>query len=190
MNIRRDAVTFAEDFHLAPQCLFANFRTRHGIKMGLAAVLALFSTQVLRLEHPTWAVLTALVLMLPQYVGASAVKASMRALGTIAGAVIGIWLAGNYASAPAILLSVFFLIVAYATYKFGPNGASQFLFPHFLVGVTTIAVLTYGVADPGDVWEIGINRALEILVGVGSSLLVTALLWPRYARAEFAHVAD
>ena len=45
---------------------------------------------------------------------------------------------------------------------------------------------TYGVADPAQVWQTGVNRVLEILDGATSSLLVTTLLWPRYAREEFA----
>ena len=170
------------------QYLFADLRIRYGIKLGLAATLALFSAQVLRLEHPSWAVLTSLILMLPKYVGASAVKACMRALGTIVGALVGIWLVGNFTSTPAIFLPIVFIIIAHATYKFGQFPASQFAYAHFLVGVTTIAVVTYGIADPDHVWQIGINRALEILVGVGSSLLVTALVWPRYAREEFAEI--
>jgi uncharacterized membrane protein YccC len=32
---------------------------------------------------------------------------------------------------------------------------------------------------------IGLNRALEILVGTLSSLIVTSIIWPRYAREEF-----
>jgi uncharacterized membrane protein YccC len=83
---------------------------------------------------------------------------------------------------------LFFLIIAYATYQFGKFPASQTAYAYFLVGVTTVAVVTNGVLAPDQVWQIGLDRALEILVGVGSSLLVTALVWPRYAREEFAEV--
>ena len=107
-------------------------------------------------------------------------------IGYNRGALIGVWLVGNYASTPAIFLTVLFFVVAVAGYKFGQFPASQVPYAYFLVGVTTIAVVTYGVADPAQVWQIGLNRALEILVGAGSSLLVTTLVWPRYAREEFA----
>jgi len=169
----------------APWRPFADLRTRCGIKLGLAGILALFTTQVLRLQHANWAVLTVLILMLAKYVGASAIKAVMRVLGTIAGALIGIWLVGDYTSTPEIFLPVLFLIVAYATYKSGKYPDSKFSYAYFLLGVTTVAVVTDGVVTPDQVWQIGLDRALEILIGVGSSLLVTALVWPRYAREDF-----
>jgi uncharacterized membrane protein YccC len=175
--------------HWLLQNPFRDLRVQYGIKLGLAGLLALFLTQVLRLEHPSWAILTTMVLMSARYVGSIAVKAIMRVVGTIVGALIGIWLAGNYASTPAIFLPVLFLVVAFAGYKFGKLGASQVPYAYFLVGLTTLTVVTYGVTDPNNVWQIGLNRALEILVGVISSLLVTTLIWPRYAREEFLETA-
>jgi hypothetical protein len=80
--------------------------------MGLAGLLALFCTQVLRLPHDNWAILTVLVLMSSQFVGSITVKAIMRVIGTIAGALVGIWLVGDYTSTPAIFLPVLFLIIA------------------------------------------------------------------------------
>ena len=58
-------------------------------------------------------------------------------------------------------------------------------YAYYLVGLTTPSVATYGIQDPSDVWKTGLNRALEILVGSLISLLVTSILWPRYAREEF-----
>ena len=171
------------------QGLLGDLRTQHGIKLGLAGLLALYWAQLLRLEHPSWAILTALVLMGARYVGSITVKAIMRVVGTIGGALVGIWLIGDYASTPAIFLTLFFFIVAIAGYKFGQIGSHQVPYAYFLLGVTTIAVVTYGVADPAQVWQTGLNRALEILTGVISSLLVTTLLWPRYAREEFLEAA-
>jgi uncharacterized membrane protein YccC len=185
-----EAAAVPAERHQPPLHLFGDLRIRFGIKLGLAGILALFIAQVLRLPRPNWSILTVLILMLPKYVGASAVKGAMRALGSIAGALVGIWLVGDYTSTPAIFLPLFFLIVACATYQFGKFPASQISYAYFLVGVTTIAVVTNGVLTPDQAWQIGLDRALEILVGVGSSLLVTALVWPRYARDEFGEVGS
>lgn len=190
MVARTEAVPFAAKWHWPLQAVFDDLRVRYGLKLGLAALLALFSTQVLRLPHASWAILTVLVMMSSQYVGSIAVKAIMRAAGTIVGALVGVWLVGNYASTPAIFLTVLFFVVAVAGYKFGQFPASQVPYAYFLVGVTTVAVVTYGVADPSQVWQIGLNRALEILVGAGASLMVTTLVWPRYAREEFLEVGQ
>jgi Fusaric acid resistance protein family len=162
-----------------------DLRVRYGIKLGLAALLALYCAEALRLEHPNWAILTVLVMMGVRYVGSIAIIAIMQVAGAIAGALVGIWLVGDYASTPVIFLTLFFFVVAFAGYKFGQFPASQVPFAYFLVGLSTIAVTTYGVADPAQVWQIGLNRALEIVDGATSALLVTSLLWPRYAREEF-----
>ena len=164
---------------------FGDLRVRYGIKLALANLLALYCAEVLRLQHPNWAILTVLGLMSVPYVGSIAIIAIMQVAGTIAGALIGIWLVGDYASTPAIFLPLFFIVVAFAGYKFGEFPASQVSFAYYLVGYTTVVVTTYGVADPAQVWQTGLNRALEILDGAMSSLLVTSLLWPRYAREEF-----
>ena len=52
-------------------------RVRYGIKLGLAALLALYCAEVLRLEHPNWAILTVLGLMSVPYVGSITIIAIM-----------------------------------------------------------------------------------------------------------------
>ena len=153
--------------------------------MGLAGLLALFCTQVLRLPHDNWAILTVVTSMSAQFVGSIAFKAIMRAVGTIVGALVGIWLVGDYTSTPEIFLPVFFLVMALAGYKFGQVGASQVPFAYYLLGFTTLTIVTNSVTDPAQAWQIGLERTEEILVGIMSSLLVMSILWPRYAREEF-----
>ena len=62
------AVSFAWRWPWAGRSLFGDLRIRYGIKMGLAGVLALFCTQLLRLPNDNWAILTVLVLMSAQFV--------------------------------------------------------------------------------------------------------------------------
>ncbi|MBV9672626.1 MAG: FUSC family protein [Verrucomicrobia bacterium] len=164
---------------------FDDLRVRNGIKFGFAGTLALYWTQVLRLPHANWAILTVLVMMSAQFVGSAAIKAFLRSVGTISGAAIGVWLVGDYASTPAVLLPVLFIVIAFSSYKFGQYPASQVPYAYFLLGMTTLVVVTYGVTEPADAWQIGLDRTLEILVGVAASLLVNVILWPRYAREEF-----
>src|ERR1700741_12652 len=167
------------------QDLFGNLRVRYGLKMGLAGLLGLFCTQVLRLPHDNWAILTVVTSMSAQFVGSIAFKAIMRAVGTIVGALVGIWLVGDYTSTPEIILPVLFLVMALAGYKFGQVGASQVPFAYYLLGLTTLTIAANGVTDPAQAWQIGLDRTEEILVGSMSSLLVMSVLWPRYAREEF-----
>lgn len=69
--------------------------------------------------------------MSAQSVGSIAVKAIMRVIGTIPGALVGAWLVGDYTSPPAIFLSVLFLVMGIASYKFGEFGARQVPYAYF-----------------------------------------------------------
>jgi uncharacterized membrane protein YccC len=167
------------------QELFGDPRVRSGIKFGLAAVLALYIAEVLRLEHPNWAIFTVLSMMSVPYVGSIIILAITQVLGTFVGTLVGIWLAGDYASTPIIFLTLFFSVLAFAGYKFGQASGSQVSLGYYLIGFMTIAVSTFGVTDPAQIWETGLSRVLESLDGALSSLLVTTLLWPRSAHEEF-----
>src|ERR1700751_5303658 len=123
------------------QDLFGDLRVRYGIKMGLAGLLALFCTQVLRLPHDNWAILTVLVLMSARFVGSIAVKAIMRVIGTIGGALVGVWLVGDYTSTPAIFLPVLVLVIAFTSYKFGQVGARQVPYAYYLLGFTALTIV-------------------------------------------------
>src|SRR6201981_3482845 len=179
------ALSMATGSQRMRQDLFGNLRVRYGLKMGLAGLLALFCTQVLRLPHDNWAILTVVPSITPQFVVSIAFQPIMRAVGTIVGALVGIWLVGDYTSTPEVFLPVFFLVMALAGYKFGQVGASQVPFAYYLLGFTTLTIATNGVTDPAQAWQIGLDRTEEILVGSMSSLLVMSILWPRYAREEF-----
>jgi len=124
-------------------------------------------------------------LMNTQFVGAFAFKGLMRLAGTVAGALVGVWLVNDYTSTPAIFLPLFFLVMAFTGYKFGQLGARQVSYAYFLLGLTTLTIATDGVTNPAQAWQIGLDRTEEIVVGILSALLVTTLLWPRYAREEF-----
>jgi uncharacterized membrane protein YccC len=185
MIARAEASVVSRRVEWPLQSLYGDLRVRYGIKVGLAGLLALYCSLVLRLEHPNWSILTVVVMMNSQFVGSITVKAMLRVSGTISGALLGIWLCGSYASSPVILLTSVFFVIAFATYKFGQYPASQTPYFHFLVGLTMLTVTTYGVDAPDQIWETGINRMLEVLVGALSALVVTSVLWPRYAREEF-----
>src|SRR6516162_6146501 len=98
--------------------IFSDLRVRYGIKLSLASLLSLYVALLIRLEHPNWAVLTTLVMMNSHYVGSTVVKAMLRCVGTVAGAFIGIWLVGDYASTPVLFLLFFFIILGIAFYYF------------------------------------------------------------------------
>jgi uncharacterized membrane protein YccC len=185
MIARTEAGRISAKFEWPLESLFRDLRVRYGLKMGLASLAALYAALVLRLEHPNWSVLTVLVMMSSQHVGAISVKVIMRVLGTLVGALLGVWLVGTYDTSPVLLLTGMFVIVGLATYKFGQYPASQTPYAYYLIGLTLIAVSTYGVPAPDEIWQTGLNRTLETLIGALTALIVTTVVWPRYAREEF-----
>jgi uncharacterized membrane protein YccC len=185
MIARSEASLVSAKFEWPLEGLLRDLRVRYGIKMALAGMLGLFAALVLRLEHPNWSVLTVVVMMNSQHVGAISIKVILRVVGTIIGATLGVWLIGSYDTSPVIVLTGIFVVVGLATYKFGQYPASQVPYAYFLVGLTLLSVATYGVPSPNLLWQTGLNRALENMVGAFSALAVTTLVWPRYAREEF-----
>ena len=61
--------SFTRDWSWPIRNLLSDVRVRYGIKLGLAGLLALFLTQILRLPDDAWAILTVFVMMLSQVRG-------------------------------------------------------------------------------------------------------------------------
>ncbi len=164
------------------RALLSDHAIQHGIKCGLAAILAWWVAQYIRLPNPTWALITVFVLALAPYVGSMGEKGLLRIVGTLIGGFLGMLLVGNFADNIVIIVGGVFVILTVSTWLFGWN---RFPYAFFLCALTTNVVVTSGLSDPDNSWSIAIHRFLEVSIGVGSTLLVNSLLWPRYARTEF-----
>ncbi|MET0253102.1 MAG: FUSC family protein [Terrimicrobiaceae bacterium] len=162
--------------------IFGSLAVRHGIKFGLAGVLSVFIALCLRLPEPTWALTTAFVIMLAQFVGAVAEKSVMRLIGTAAGGVIGYLLTARLEQQPILYLLLIGVIVGFGTAMFG---YSKYPYAFLLCALTTMVVASNGMNDPSFSWRPALARIEEVSVGVISTILVTSLVWPRYARKEF-----
>ena len=166
--------------------VFADPKTIFGIKLGLAGILALYISRLIRLEHANWALFTVLVLAPAQYVGAIAQRSIARVVGTIIGGFVGVWLVGNYEQDRVFFLVFVFFYISFCMYMFG---GSIFPYGFFLCANALMSVSANGIFDPTNAWHIGLGRVLEILTGVVSILVVANFLWPRFARHEFFRLA-
>jgi uncharacterized membrane protein YccC len=163
-----------------------NPRGQFGIKMGLAGILAVFIAQWLRLPSPGWSLVTVMILMLPNYLGGVAEKSLFRVLGTLGGACSAVLLMGNFADSGWFILLGSGLFIGFCTYFYG---GTRYPYAFFLAGLTFLVVLGKSLDQPGEAWTFALWRTEEILVGVFSSLLVSSILWPRYARRDFLELA-
>jgi uncharacterized membrane protein YccC len=162
--------------------VFADPKTLFGIRLGLAGLLSVYLSQLIRLGHANWAIFTVLVLAPAQYVGAIAQRSLARVVGTIIGGFVGVWLVGNYEQDRLFFLLFTFGFLWLCMYMYG---GTFFPYSFFLLANTVITVSSSGIFNPTDAWNVGIARTLEILTGVVSIIIVTHLVWPRFARHEF-----
>ena len=162
--------------------IFGNLAVRHGIKFGIAGMLSVFLALIIRLPEPTWALTTVFVVMLAQFVGAVAEKSVMRIVGTVAGGVIGYLLTAGLEQQPVLYLLLVGSVVGFGTAMFG---YTKYPYAFFLCALTTMVVASNGMNDPAFSWQPALWRIVEVCVGVISAVLVTSLIWPRYARKEF-----
>jgi uncharacterized membrane protein YccC len=162
--------------------IFGSLAVRHGIKFGLAGVLSVFIALFLRLPEPTWALITAFVIMLAQFVGAVAEKSVLRLIGTAAGGVIGYLLTASLEQQPILYLLLIGGVVGFGTAMFG---YTKYPYVFLLCALTTMVVASNGMNNPGFSWKPALARIEEVSVGVISAVFVTSLIWPRYARKEF-----
>ncbi len=145
-------------------------QVRHGLKTGLATILAYAITQTLSLHMWQWAVVAAVVAM--QINVADAIQAGARQItGTVIGAILGICIlfvlpAGHWWMTLALLAGTA-LCSSLSRYS-----------PRYTMASLTVVIVVLAGAGEVDKIAVGLGRMLEIGIGVGCAMLVSVVLWP------------
>jgi uncharacterized membrane protein YccC len=150
--------------------------------MALAGTAAFFCAQLLRLDYPYWSVLTVILLVMAQYVGAIQEKAFFRMVGTVVGGVLAYLTTGAWQQSPVLYLTTSFVIVAFCVAMFSQSRAP---YAFFLTGLTYVVIASSGQAHPDMSWSYALARTEEVLLGVIASVVVQSLVFPRYANRDF-----
>src|SRR5271163_641141 len=142
----------------------------------LTSMLALYIAYALQLDAPYWACLT-VWFVANSTAGMVLSKGLYRALGTIAGAILGIILIAFFAQTPELFVLAMALLVA------GCTVASSLLtnFRTYVAALTayTAGIVAAGAIDtPDQVFFIATARASAILIGIACAVLVTSLFTP------------
>jgi uncharacterized membrane protein YccC len=150
--------------------------------MALAGTAAYYCAQFLRLDYPYWSVLTVILLVMAQYVGAIQEKAFFRMVGTVIGGLLGYLTTGAWQQSPGLYLTTSFVIVAFCVAMFSQSRAP---YAFFLTGLTYVVIASSGQANPDMSWSYALARIEEVLLGVIASVVVQSLVFPRYANRDF-----
>ena len=151
---------------------------RAALQMAAGASAALFIATALRLPHPYWSVISAIVVIQASVGGGVLTVARDRAIGTVTGAIVGGAVAflrpeGMGALAGAIAVST-------AGLAFFATGR-----PWLKIAPVTAAIVIAGGAGPEGPASLALDRVMEILVGSGVGVVSILLLFPRHARQAF-----
>jgi uncharacterized membrane protein YccC len=156
------------------------------LKLALRATIAGIVTYLLAeqfsLPNGYWAVLTA-VLVVQATLGASLSVAIDRALGTLAGGVVGV--AGAMVAGPSQIQTL--VVLSLALFIAAAMAARS---PSFKLAPVTVIIVM--LAHPGDVapWLAGLTRVAEITLGGAVGLLCAILILPERALGKlFPHCA-
>lgn len=149
---------------------------RHGLKTGLATLLAYASAQALHLHYGYWAALSAVIVM--QISVADSVQMCWyRLTGTAIGAIIGVVTIIIFPETTAMTYAALFLSVGFCAYMTRYNARYR------MAAITSCIVVLASLGQEGRVFY-SLERVLEIAIGVTCALVVSIVLWPQRAGAE------
>lgn len=146
-------------------------------KIVLAALLALCISLTFDLGSPRTAVFCVFLVMQTQ-TGLVFQKSYFRLIGTLAGAMVAVMLMGAFAQTPEMFFFFFAIWIAICT-------AGSFIYRNFqsygfvLAGYTVCFVALPITGSPGNVFDVAVNRAIEMFIGVLCAAFVSDILFPQ-----------
>jgi uncharacterized membrane protein YccC len=151
------------------------FRNSARVALGLA--IAVLLGGLLQLAHAFWVVLGTL----------SALRSSALATGrttvqALAGTVIGVALGAPFIYLLGKDTTVLWIVYPVAVF-FAAYAASAIGFAAGQAAFTLVVIILFNLIAPSG-WTVGLVRLEDVAFGVGISVLVGVLLWPRGLRAE------
>lgn len=143
---------------------------RHGIKTALASVLAYIIACALGLHFGYWGALSAVIVMQIS-VADSLHMCWYRLSGTVVGAIIAIGAIVAFPETTWGTIAALFTSVAFCAYM------TRFNARYKMAAITTCIVVLASLGQEGRIL-FGLERVLEILIGVSCAFAVSVMIWP------------
>jgi uncharacterized membrane protein YccC len=147
------------------------------INSFVAAMLALYIGFSIGLPRPYWAMLTVYITSQP-LTGALRSKALFRVLGTALGAGMAIFLIPPLVNAPVLLSLAMASWAGFCLYLSLLDRTPR-AYVFMLAGYTAAIIAFPSVNAPGEVFETGLARMEEIVLGIGCATVVHSVFFPR-----------
>ncbi|MCW8108144.1 FUSC family protein [Alteromonas ponticola] len=166
--------------YLTPDRATLTFALKGVIAMALALYIAMF----LNLEHPYWAMVSAVFLQTRPESGMVLEKALCQIGGTLIGGVVGLVILQHFHASPLPALSSLALWVGINSTLSSMVRRVNFIYLFAMACVTPCIIILLVMAQPETVtsaaiFQIAQARTSEIIVGALCAMLVSFLLWPR-----------
>nr|WP_287410720.1 FUSC family protein [Pseudodesulfovibrio sp.] len=155
--------------------IIASSHIRHGIKVGVASVLAYVVSGFVGVPYAYWAVITTVIVM-QVHVADSIHMCLYRFTGTAIGAGMGILLILIFPATPMYTLMGIFVGTGVCAYLTRYN-------VRFRMAAITVAIVYLTSLTDEHRILFTLSRVAEIGVGVSCAFLVSVILWPRRAGA-------
>jgi len=159
---------------VSPELAFA-------IRFAVCASVAIWigHTPAIVTNQGSWILITVLIVAQPE-TGGSLLKGLLRAVGTLAAAIISIALFGLFSQDPPLMLASLFLVQAVGAYGFS---GSRYQYAWFVFAFTTAIVLGSAMTETGAVDTIAFQRATMVGIGLLIVFVADMLLWPAHTAA-------
>jgi uncharacterized membrane protein YccC len=145
----------------------------------VSAAIWIGHTPGLVTNQSSWILITVLMVAQPES-GGSLMKGLLRAVGTVAAAIIAIVLFGLFSQDPPLMFASLFLVQAVGAYGFsGP----RYQYAWFVFAFTTAIVLGAAMTETGAVETLAFQRATMVGLGLLIVFVVDMLLWPAQTEA-------
>lgn len=143
----------------------------HGLKTGLAALLAFAITHVFNLTFGYWAVISTVIVM-QVYVADSVEMCLYRLSGTLVGAAMGAGVVAVIPPTPFWTGVALFVSISICTFL------TRYKTRYRMAAITLVIIIMTGIYEENILW-FSLDRVLEIGIGILCAFLVSVLVFPR-----------
>ncbi|WP_298625333.1 FUSC family protein [uncultured Legionella sp.] len=155
-----------------------SIENRAALRTAIAAVIAVLISFKFHLETPYWSGMS-VVIVSNLYTGSIIDKATMRIIGTLAGAFLGFFIAGFVANSFFLYLLCCFLIITISVYFYN---YSKYGYAYLLGALCAFIIISQLALNPQNAFFVAVWRPVEIGIGVFVSAISAYVLFPNHIK--------